>query len=159
MMLTRLFPNGITHYLGGGLLIGAGVALLFLLVGRIGGMSTFFSAIWSFVSKAPGFAKPALVESRGWRIAYALGLVAGGAAFVLLGGATTITSVPWWRLLVGGVLVGFGARLGGGCTSGHGICGLASLRLPSLLAVLTFLATAMATARVVAAIGGGGATP
>ena len=53
------------------------------------------------------------------------------------------TAVPGWQLGVGGVLIGFGARLSDGCTSGHGICGLASLQLPSLLAVLTFLATAL----------------
>ena len=57
------------------------------------------------------------------------------------------TTVPWWRLLAGGLLVGYGARMSNGCTSGHGICGLASLQLPSLLAVLIFLATAMATAQ------------
>lgn len=68
-MLERLFPNGIEHYLTGGLLIGAGVALLYVTLGRIGGMSTFFSAIWSFMSRAPGFQKAALLESAvgGWR--------------------------------------------------------------------------------------------
>jgi uncharacterized membrane protein YedE/YeeE len=58
-----------------------------------------------------------------------------------------------WRLLTGGFLVGYGARLGGGCTSGHGICGLASLQRPSLAAVLTFLATGMATAQLLARYG------
>lgn len=77
-------------------------------------------------------------------MAYAIGLI---------GGAATTTSVPAWRLLVGGLLVGFGARLGGGCTSGHAICGLASLQGPSLAAVVTFLATGMATARVVQWLG------
>ena len=61
--------------------------------------------------------------------------------------------MPWWQLLAGGVVAGFGARLANGCTSGHGICGLASLQWPSLLAVLTFLATAIVTARTVAAWG------
>ena len=58
----------------------------------------------------------------------------------------------WWMMFGGGVLVGFGARLSRGCTSGHGICGLASLQLPSLLAVLTFLATAILTANVTARV-------
>ncbi len=155
-MLQRLFPLGIEHYLAGGLLIGAGVALLFVATGLIGGMSSFFSAAWSWVSAAPGFQQPRLVESRGWRLAYALGLVAGAALFVASGGERTWTSVPPWRLLLGGLVAGFGARLGGGCTSGHGICGLSSLQLPSLLAVVTFLATAMATAQLVA---WAGATP
>ena len=59
-----------------------------------------------------------------------------------------------WQLGVGGVLVGFGARLGNGCTSGHGICGLSSLQLPSLVAVLTFMATGFVTANVVLFLGG-----
>ena len=75
------------------------------------------------------------------------------ALFVLLGGAPTHTQVAPWRLLAGGFLVGFGSRLGGGCTSGHGICGLASLQRPSLAAVVTFLATGMATAQLVARLG------
>ncbi len=155
-MLEQFFPRGIEHYLTGGLLIGAGVALLFVAVGLIGGMSTFFSAAWSWLSRAPGLQQPSLVASRGWRLVYAFGLVLGAALFVVSGGAPTMTHVPAVRLVVGGVLVGFGARLSGGCTSGHGICGLASLQLPSLLSVITFLATAMATAQLVA---WAGATP
>jgi uncharacterized membrane protein YedE/YeeE len=63
-------------------------------------------------------------------------------------------SMPPWQLALGGVLVGYGARLSRGCTSGHGICGMASLKLPSLLAVLTFMATAFMAANVVARLGG-----
>jgi uncharacterized protein len=59
------------------------------------------------------------------------------------------TAVPVWQLLLGGVLVGFGSRLSNGCTSGHGICGLGSLQLPSLVAVLTFMGTAFITAQLV----------
>ena len=65
-----------------------------------------------------------------------------------------MTHVAPWQLALGGFVAGFGARLSGGCTSGHGICGLASLQLPSLLAVLIFLATAIVTANVVRAPGG-----
>ncbi len=63
------------------------------------------------------------------------------------------TQVPTWWLLLGGLLVGFGARMAGGCTSGHGICGLASLKRPSLLAVLTFMTTGFITAQGLAARG------
>ena len=70
--------------------------------------------------------------------------------FALAGGEAQHTSVPAWQLLVGGFLVGYGARLGNGCTSGHGICGLGSLQLPSLGAVLTFMATAFLTANLMA---------
>lgn len=148
--MDQLFPNGTHHYLIGGLFIGAGVSLLFVTTGLIGGMSSFFSAVWSWFSEAAYFRAPKLVASRYWRVVYALGLVVGAGFFVWAGGPKTLTHVPIWRLIGGGFLVGFGARLGGGCTSGHGVCGLASLQLPSLMAVLTFLATAMVTVRVVA---------
>jgi uncharacterized membrane protein YedE/YeeE len=70
--------------------------------------------------------------------------------FALAGGEAQHTSVPAWQLLLGGFLVGYGARLGNGCTSGHGICGLGSLQWPSLGAVLTFMATAFMTANLLA---------
>lgn len=149
------FPNGYVHYLAGGLVIGAGVGLLFLATGLIGGISTFFTAAWSFVSRQPYFQQARFVDSRGWRVAYAVGLVAGAALWLAsMGGAPAVTQVTWWQLAVGGFIAGFGARLSSGCTSGHGICGLASLQLPSLLAVLIFLATAIVTAHAVRAFGG-----
>ena len=61
--------------------------------------------------------------------------------------ADLTTTLPWWRLFAGGLLVGYGARRSNGCTSGHGICGLASFQLPSLTAVLIFVATGMVTAQ------------
>jgi len=151
-MIISLFPLGWQHYLLGGLFIGLGVALLFVLTGLIGGMSTVFSSSWSFVLKLPFFQQARLTESRLWRLVYALGLVLGALVWWLgfAGGAPQATQVPVWQLLVGGFLVGYGARLGNGCTSGHGICGLGSLQWPSLLAVLTFMATAFLTANLVA---------
>ena len=147
-----LFPLGWQQYLLGGLLIGTGAALLFLLTGRIGGMSTVFSSTWSYVVRRPFFQQARFVDSRSWRLVYALGLVLGALAWWLgfAGGVREATSVPAWQLLVGGFLVGYGARLGNGCTSGHGICGLGSLQWPSLLAVLTFMATAFLTANLMA---------
>jgi hypothetical protein len=71
-------------------------------------------------------------------------------------GSRVAVSISPWQLLGGGVLVGYGARLSRGCTSGHGICGLASLNLPSLAAVLTFMATAFITANLSARLFGGG---
>ena len=150
-----LFPNGLAHYFLGGLLIGAGVALLFVTTGLIGGVSTFFSATWSFVAKAPFFRQERLLASRNWRLAYAFGLLLGAALFVMfVRHAPVVTHVTWWQLLLGGFIAGFGARLSNGCTSGHGVCGIGSLQLPSVLAVLTFIATAMVTARVVRLFGG-----
>ncbi|MDO8720506.1 MAG: hypothetical protein Q7K20_16165, partial [Polaromonas sp.] len=72
-----LFPLGWQHYLLGGVLIGTGVALLFVLTGRIGGMSTVFSSTWSFVVRRPFFQQARFVDSRGWRLVYALGLILG----------------------------------------------------------------------------------
>ncbi len=151
-MILTLFPLGWQHYLLGGLFVGAGAALLFVLTGRIGGMSTVFSSTWSFVVQRPFFQQARFVDSRGWRLVYALGLILGALVWWpgYVGGGHTGTAVPAWQLLVGGFFVGFGARLGNGCTSGHGICGLGSLQWPSLLAVLTFMATAFLTANLAA---------
>jgi hypothetical protein len=152
MTLSSLSPHGWQHYLLGGVLIGAGTALLFVLTGRIGGMSTVFSSTWSFVVRRAFFQQPRFVDSRGWRLVYAAGLILGALVWWLgfAGGVREATAVPAWQLLVGGFFVGYGARLGNGCTSGHGIFGLGSLQLPSLLAVLTFMATAFLTANLAA---------
>lgn len=153
-MMTALFPYGWAHYLVGGLLIGTGVAGLFVLTGRVGGMSSVFSSTWSYLVLRPYFQQARYTGTRGWRLVYALGLLVGAAVWWLglAGGAPQSTSVPAWQLLVGGFLVGYGARLGNGCTSGHGICGLGSLSLPSLGAVLTFMGTAFLTANLAARV-------
>lgn len=152
--LQTVFPNGWQHYLQGGLLIGAGVALLFVFTGLVGGMSTVFTSSWSFVIKHPFFQQLRFTESRVWRLVYALGLVAGAWLWwsTMGQGGAQHTMVPAWQLLIGGFFVGYGARLSNGCTSGHGICGLGSLQLPSLLAVLTFMSTAFVTANLIARV-------
>jgi uncharacterized protein len=156
MDATTLFPYGWQHYLAGGLLIGAAVALMYVLTGLVTGMSTVFSSTWSFFSRAAFFQQTRFTASRGWRLMLALGLMLGAALWWhLLGPAGGVqTAVPVWQLAVGGFLAGYGARMSNGCTSGHGICGLASLQLPSALAVIIFLTTAMATANLVLALGG-----
>ena len=79
-----LFPLGWQHYLVGGLLIGAGAALLFVLTGRIGGMSTVFSSSWSYLVQRPFFQQQRFVDSRGWRLVYALGLILGALVWWLV---------------------------------------------------------------------------
>lgn len=155
-MTLSLFPTGWGHYLAGGLLIGAGVSVLFILTGWVGGMSTVFTSTWSWVSQRPFFQQPRFVGTRDWRLVFALGLVVGAAIWwVWMGPAGGLhTDIPWWQLGLGGVLVGFGSRLANGCTSGHGICGLSSLQMPSLLAVLTFMGTGFITANAVLYLGG-----
>ncbi len=154
--MNAIFPLGWEHYLVGGIFLGLGIALLFLTTGLIGGMSTVFSSTWSYFSQKPFFQQARLTSSRQWRLWYAAGLVIGALLFLygIEGGRTFVTAISWWQLLIGGFLVGFGARLSNGCTSGHGICGMGSLQLPSILAVVTFLATAMITANIVLRLGG-----
>lgn len=154
--MDALFPLGWAHYLAGGLFIGAGVGLLFMLTGRIGGMSTVFSSTWSFFSRVPFFQQERFTGGRVWRLVYAAGLILGAALWWAGWGPSHAlgTGVPAWQLLLGGLLVGYGARLSNGCTSGHGICGLGSLQWPSLVAVLTFMATGFATAHLVLALKG-----
>ena len=145
-MWHAFFPYGFERYLIGGLAIGVGVALLFVTTGRLGGASTVFSATWSWFSRLPFFQQSSLRGSRNWRVIYALGMLLGGVLYVALGLPVEGSQVSLGRLIVGGLLVGFGARLGGGCTSGHGICGMASLSVGSMLMVAVFLSTAIVTA-------------
>jgi uncharacterized protein len=154
MGLEHIFPTGWGHYLAGGLLLGVAVSLLFIATGLIGGMSSVFSSTWSYVSRLPFFQQAKFVESRNWRMVYAAGLILGAALWALTMGGMVVTQIPLWQLAIGGFIAGFGARMSNGCTSGHGICGLASLQMPSLAAVITFLITAIATAHLVKSLGG-----
>ena len=128
----------------GGLLIGLAASALLLLTGRVAGISGVVAGV--------------LVPRRGewgWRVAFAAGLLAGGVALAMLAPARLgVPSRPYGVLAVAGLLVGFGARLGGGCTSGHGVCGLSRLSLRSLVATLTFMATGIASASLVRLLGG-----
>lgn len=154
MDVSAWFPNGYLHYLLGGLLIGGGTALLFIGTGLVGGMSGVYSSVWSWFSDAPHFQQERIRGSRDWRLVYSAGLILGAFLWLLTGGTAWSTGIGAWQLLVGGFIAGFGARLSNGCTSGHGICGLAALQPPSLLAVLIFMATAIVTAHLMRALGG-----
>ena len=148
----ELFPNGIEHYAIGGLFIGLGVAVIYLATGIISGASTFLESTLSYVSKLSRFKK--YIDSRDWRVVFTVGII-GGAAIYALAFQSTIwtTEVQWWRLLAGGVLIGIGTRLGGGCTSGHGVCGVGSLSGPSAVGVITFVLVAIGVAQLVSALG------
>jgi len=121
--------------LAGGALIGLAAALLLLREGRILGAAGIFA----------GLARPKAGDLD-WRLAFIAGLVAAPALAALLFGvsAPQIAAAPN-TLIVGGLLVGFGARLANGCTSGHGVCGLARLSPRSLAATATFMAAGFAT--------------
>ena len=156
MSLESLFPLGMFQYVAGGICIGLAVSFIFIFTGQVAGMSSVFSSTWSWLSRSAYFRQPRMLESRVWRLWLAAGLVAGAALYWFGFGPAHSwkTAVPLWQLGIGGFIAGFGARYGNGCTSGHGICGMASLKVPSLLAVLTFLFTAIVTAHLVAALGG-----
>jgi len=146
------FPRGLEQYLLGGALIGLGVSLIYVLTGIVPGSSTFLESTLSYVSHATQFAQ--YESSRDWRNVFTLGMVSGGAVYaVLVTGEIWTTDVQWYRLLVGGFLVGVGTRIGKGCTTGHGICGVASRSPTSIANVLIFLGVGIATATVVSALG------
>lgn len=128
-----------------GALFGAAAGALLLLNGRIAGVS--------------GIAAQAL-ESNGfermWRLAFLAGLLAGGATLSLLVpdaiAVHQAASVPW--LMLAGLAIGLGARIGNGCTSGHGVCGVGRLSRRSLAAVAMFTATGAVVFRAIALCGG-----
>ena len=129
--------SGIAQALAGGGLIGAAAVLLMALEGRIAGVSGIFG----------GPLPPAPASDRPWRVAFLVGLVAGRMLVALLVGQPTVGSpiVGVGGALLAGACVGVGPGLGSGCTSGHGVCGLARLSPRSLAATLTFIATAALT--------------
>ena len=126
--------------LAGGLLIGVAATALLWLNGRIAGIS---GIAWNAVREHG--------DERAWRLAFLAGLVAGAGLWFALGPgvAPPRSGFPLPLLLAGALLVGIGTRLGSGCTSGHGICGLARLSPRSLAAVAVFMAVAVLTTTVV----------
>ena len=125
--------------LGGGVLIGLAATLLLLADGRIAGIS-------GILGGAYGGSR----GDRAWRLAFLLGLAGGGllAAMAGLADGTERTGYPLGLLIAAGLVGGFGARLGNGCTSGHGVCGVARLSRRSLLATLLFTLAGAATVTV-----------
>lgn len=122
------FPHGVTSYLSGGLLLGLGLMVTYLTLGVKAGASSFLSSTLTYVT-------PLRAErsSSQWRLLFALGLVLGAWLFASTHQEFFTTTVSGWRLALGGLLVGFGTQLSSGCTSGHGICGVASFSKASLL--------------------------
>lgn len=147
-MIESLFPLGTEHYLVGGVLVGIGIAIPFLLTGLVAGASTIFTSSWSYFLSGWFFQKEGFVRTRSWRITLALGLITGGFVyyFFVNEGVAVVTEVHPLRLLFGGIIIGIGTRMSGGCASGHGICGNASLEKVSVVATLTFLLTAIVVA-------------
>jgi len=153
-LAAELFPNGVTQYAVGGVLVAAGIGVIYLGTAIIPGNSTFLETTLSYVSDQPRFRRPTYLASRNWRVVFAVSIVAGAALWglVLDPGAFT-TEVQPWRLFGGGVLVGIGTRIGKGCTAGHGVCGLGSASRTSVVNVALFVLVAMVTAAVLGALG------
>jgi len=131
----------------GGALIGLAAAMLMLLTGRIAGISGIFG----------GLLQPETTD-RNWRLAFIAGLIAAPLiASVLTGAALPSPGMPSSMILIvlAGLLVGFGSRMGGGCTSGHGVCGIARLSARSLIATAVFMIAAFITVAIVRHVVGG----
>lgn len=143
-METMFTPFG---SLGGGLLIGLGAVLLMLGLGRIFGATGILSG-------------SVFIENRdelAWRLALIAGMVLAPVFLFAVTGSMPALNVPVspTMIIIGGLIVGLGASLGSGCTSGHGVCGLSRLSVRSLVAVPTFMATAAITVFVIRHVIGG----
>lgn len=143
-----LFPNGMTHYLLGGALIGAAVGIVYFMTGRIAGVSSVLSAWQSLWSRRLFFRQQALLEDRRWKSVLVVGLLLGAALSTLSTG-WYVTTVQPWRLALGGFFVGYGTRLGRGCTSGHGVCGISAASKASIASTITFVGMAVLVANLV----------
>jgi hypothetical protein len=127
--------------LAGGILIGVSASILMYLNGRIAGISGIVSGIFNTHS----------MQEKAWRLAFVVGLVSGAFVYAYL---FPITIEPREHmttalLIVGGLIVGFGTAMGGGCTSGHGVCGMSRFSLRSITATMTFLVAGIVTVYIV----------
>jgi len=125
----------------GGALIGVSAVLLMLTLGRIMGATGILS----------GVIFPSSRQDWGWRVMMLAGMLCGPIGFGLLTGDTPTISVPVtpMMIIVGGLIVGVGVTLGSGCTSGHGVCGLARISQRSIVAVLAFMFSTAVTVYII----------
>ncbi len=130
----------------GGALIGASASMLLLFEGRVAGISGIVGELF----------RPKEGEVA-WRLAFLVGMLVAGLGAVLFAPQLVAVTLDrhWSLTLVAGLLVGFGTRLGSGCTSGHGVCGLSRMSPRSLVSVLTFMAVGATVATVVGGLTGG----
>jgi uncharacterized protein len=138
--------SSIGQALTGGVLVGLGASLLLLCNGKVAGISGIFDGL--LAPKAGDIA---------WRVAFCLGLLAGGVALLAFypSALSAPASRPLASIAIAGLLVGYGARLGEGCTSGHGICGLSRSSARSLVATITFMLMGVFTVFISAHVLGG----
>ena len=141
-----LLENDYLRATAGGVLIGVAAVVLLWFNGRIAGISGVFAGL---LRPAPG--------DVGWRAAFVAGLMAGGAvlAFTMPEAVASSASRSVAVTALAGVVVGFGVRMGNGCTSGHGVCGLSRRSPRSLVATVSFIGAGMLTASAVQVLFGG----
>ena len=134
-----MFETAFTPWasLAGGVLIGVSATLLMLFVGRVMGATGVLA----------GLVQPSSGQDFAWRAALLAGMVTGSAIVWLVSGEMPAVNVPisTIALVVGGLIVGVGVTFGSGCTSGHGVCGMARLSPRSIVATLTFMAFTFVT--------------
>jgi len=169
----RLILNQIEPYHWA--IAGAGIAIMTLALLFVGnkrlGLSSGFENLCSLVVRVPYFRRETVQQSHGWRLPIFVGLVLGGALSALLGGGWS----PTWQLgifdavigfgpvgkilwmFAGGVLIGAGTRMAGGCTSGHGIFGLANFERSGLFSAMAFMAAGIVTSHIIYRLAFGGA--
>lgn len=130
----------------GGALIGLSAVLLMLSTGRVAGISGIFAGLLNLRG-----------EDKGWGIAFLGGLILAPILAGLIGYGMAQPALPsnWIVIAVAGLLVGFGTRLSGGCTSGHGICGMARLSPRSVAATIVFMVMAIGTVAITRHVLGG----
>jgi uncharacterized membrane protein YedE/YeeE len=151
------------HWAIAGAVIAAVTLALLYLANRRLGISTGFEDLCSLALPLPYFRRQTLLAARGWRLPFVGGLVLGGVLSAALGGGWSPTwalgmfdSVIGWGptgkvawMFVGGLFIGFGTRLAGGCTSGHGIFGLSNFERPSLVSTISFMLGGFVTTQLV----------
>ncbi len=144
-----MFETAFTPFqsLGGGALIGLGAVLLMLGLGRIFGATGIMSGLVFFENR----------EELSWRVALVIGMILGPVLLFTVTGSMPALTIPVspTMIIIGGVIVGLGASLGSGCTSGHGVCGLSRFSIRSLVAVPTFMLTAAITVFLIRHVFGG----
>jgi uncharacterized membrane protein YedE/YeeE len=144
-----MFETAFTPWqsLGGGLLIGTSAVLLMLVSGRVMGATGVLAGLVAPVSRADAT----------WRLVLLLGMLTAPLVYLLITGRMPEVSVPVSTpmLILGGLVVGVGVTFGGGCTSGHGVCGIARLSPRSIVATLVFMASCIATVFVIRHVIGG----
>lgn len=144
--MIEAFPNAQPlHGLAGGVLIGLAAAMMLLGAGRIAGVS-------GIAARATRLATSDMRMTSAW--GFLVGLPLGAAVIAIATDWRSAEYASWPVMVVAGLIVGIGSRMGSGCTSGHGVCGVSRLSQRSIVATATFMATGIATVFISSRVGG-----